>query len=311
MKPSLRLRRDSADFLIRLQEQRSGRAVASLLDDLPDDCRRQLLETGFLVADGTEPTTIDASDEDLEFRHGIWRGSGYSFFSAEDGGIVDIDEGDASMLRVDQPTWLAFLADELNLSGAGRPTVLVPDHAWDIGDIWVSRTRKVPVLFARRIGVREVAAALREALHHRGARAAALVVTSSRHAETFQNCVVASLSETLTNSAAEFSIDRGVLLAAFGSSPAMTDPQSLYLSPKGTQLTINGEVRISFRGDIQIALIRALVQAHREGARYRAAELLAAAGSNATSLKRAFGTAKWKLLSPYLTSRGGLWGFDL
>lgn len=43
--------------------------------------------------------------------------------------------------------------DVLQLLGGQQgfiPAEIVPDHAWDLGDLWISRQRKVPVLFARR-----------------------------------------------------------------------------------------------------------------------------------------------------------------
>jgi hypothetical protein len=47
--------------------------------------------------------------------------------------------------------WLGRLSASLALTNASHPTVIVPDHAWDIGDLWITRQRKIPVLFARRL----------------------------------------------------------------------------------------------------------------------------------------------------------------
>jgi hypothetical protein len=96
---------------------------------------------------------------------------------------------------------------------------------------------------------------------------------------------------------------------AAGTTAAPTRP--LYLSPDGRRLTINGTDILDFKSDIHVKLIRSLVDGHTTGKRWRAQELLDEAGSSVTTLARAFGGKRWKQLEPYLTSKNGLWGFDL
>ncbi len=82
------------------------------------------------------------------------------------------------------------------------------------------------------------------------------------------------------------------------------------LSPDGKRLSILGGEPVSFKTDIQIKIIRALVAGYKEGRRYSAEELLTAAGSGSGSLRRTFGNAKWSRLESYLKSNNGLWGFE-
>jgi hypothetical protein len=92
---------------------------------------------------------------------------------------------------------------------------------------------------------------------------------------------------------------------------AAAPSQPLHLSPDGRRITINGTVTLDFKSDIHVKLIRSLVDGHTNGKRWRAQELLDEAGSSVTTLARAFGGKRWKQLEPYLTTKNGLWGFDL
>ena len=89
------------------------------------------------------------------------------------------------------------------------------------------------------------------------------------------------------------------------------DPaEPLSLSPDGKQLVILGGDPVSFKSDIQIKILRTLVEGFKENKRYTADELLSRAGSGVTTLQRAFGNAKWAQLSPFIKSTNGLWAFE-
>jgi hypothetical protein len=157
--------------------------------------------------------------------------------------------------------------------------------------------------------------ALLGALQKRAGRSGGLIVTSGRHSmsqESIERFVIVPIANVLTNDPQVFSIDHELLLSPFlaaGTTAAPTQP--LYLSPDGRRLIIQGTAALDFKSDIHVKLIRRLVDGHKEGKRWRAQELLDNAGSSVTTLARAFGRKKWKQLEPYLTSKNGLWGFDL
>jgi hypothetical protein len=191
----------------------------------------------------------------------------------------------------------------------------VPDHAWDIGDLWISPQRKIPVLFARRLDLNVMFEALRAALAKR-ARRSGLILTSSRNPlRTFvedQSYQVTTIFDVLANDADDFAIDRTLVLSPYvGVKKNRIATEPLDLSPDGRRLVINGSITIAFKSDIHITIIRRLVAGHREGKRFRAGELLDDAYSGVTTLRRAFGAKKWALLEPFLKSQNGLWAFDL
>jgi hypothetical protein len=214
------------------------------------------------------------------------------------------------------PWWLAWLAASLNLTNSGQPTELVPTSAWDIGDLWITRQRNVPVLFVRRLHRDATFKALREALKKRAGRSGGLILTSSRNPPRQdlgdRSFVVVPIAEVMTNDSQAFAIDRTLLLSPYSAASPKTLPaKPLDLSPDGRGLTINGTVTLGFVSDIHIAIIRRLVDGHRDGKRWRARELLDDAGSGVSTLARVFGGKKWSQLKPFLASQNGLWGFDL
>lgn len=316
MTKPLRLSRRGGELLLRILEQSRPVTAASALQDLPSDLPAQLIEIGVLEKYGTNRAALVLGEDGPAFRDLDWQAdrNAYGYFDASDGGVVVAPESQ-TLYRVAVPWWLAWLATSLTLSNSGQPAELVPGLAWDIGDIWITRQRNVPVLFVRRLHRDVTSTALRDALQKRAGRNGGLILTSGRGSisqDSMERFTVVPIANVLTNDAQVFSIDRELLLSPFlptGTAPTPTQP--LHLSPDGRRLTINGTVTLDFKSDIHVALIRRLVDGYRDGKSWRAQELLDEAGSSVTTLARAFGGKKWKQLEPYLTSQNGLWGFDL
>ncbi len=84
----------------------------------------------------------------------------------------------------------------------------------------------------------------------------------------------------------------------------------VWLSPDGSKLVLAGSVTVTFRSEIHRTVIGRLVEGFSRGERFKAGDLLAEAGSNVMTFRKAFGSTKWKLLEPYLKSRNGTWGFE-
>lgn len=78
-----------------------------------------------------------------------------------------------------------------------------------------------------------------------------------------------------------------------------------HLSEDSAVLTLGREV-LSFRGEIQQSILRQLVDAFHAGRRLRTAEVLAHAGSNEDTLKKAFrGNPSWPKLKRVLRWENG------
>ncbi len=317
MTKPVRLSRRGGDLLLRLLEQSRPVIAAAALEELPSEVRSTLINVGALERHGAGRAAFVAGDDGPTFRELAWQAdqNAYGYFDASDGSVVLAPE--AQMLfRVALPWWLAWLAASLALTNSGQPTELVPTSAWDIGDLWITRQRNIPVLFVRRLHRDATLKALREALQKRAGRSGGLILTSSRNTlrqdVANRSFVVVPIAEAMTNDSQVFAIDRTLLLSPYlATSPKPESAEPLYLSPDGRRLVINGTVTLDFVSNVQIAIIRRLVDGHQDGRRWRARELLDDAGSGVATLARAFGGKKWKQLKPYLTSRNGLWGFDL
>src|SRR5690606_10397074 len=160
------------------------------------------------------------------------------------------------------------LALSLALTNSSRPMEIVPGSAWDNGDFGVDRRRKVPVVFARRHHGEEDRDAPCDALKKRAGRGVPRMPTGSRHhhsgAHDRESVTPVSLSETLTNDAHDFAIDRNVVRSPYLPLGTIETISPLWLSDDGRMLVING-VKVTFRSQIHIAIVRQIVTAHGIG----------------------------------------------
>lgn len=311
------LSRRGGELMLRLWEQSSPVIAAAALEEILPGAQSMLLNVGAVERHGTSPVAIFAGDDGPQYQCLTWQPdrNAYGYFDASDGSVVIAPEAQV-LFRVNQRWWLTWLATGLELTNSSQPTEIVPACAWDIGDLWITRQRKIPVLFVRRLHLDANLQALREALKKRAGRSGGLILTSSRNplrqVMTDGSFEVTPITDVLMNDSEVFAIDRELLLSPYvATSPTRRPTEPLYLSPDGRQLIINGTITLDFVSKRHIAIIRQLVGGHRDGKRWRAGEILHDAGSGVTTLARAFGGKKWAQLRPYIKSQNGLWGFDL
>jgi hypothetical protein len=309
--------RRGGELLLRVLEQDEPVITAAATHDLPSDLLSTLLNSGALERHTASRTVLVADDDSTRFVDLVWYADrkAYGYFDASDGHVILAPDAHA-VFRVNLPSWLRRLVAYLDLNNATQPTEIVPNQAWDIGNLWITRRRKVPVVFARRLCFDGQFEALRIALTKRRGRGGGLILTSSRNPRRSSiedpPYLVVSIEDALTNDADHFAIDRALVVSPYVSPRSDHDvTEPIYLSPDGRKLVINGDTTIDFKSEVHIAIIRRLVTGYREGKRFRASELLDEAKSGVTALRRAFGAKKWSLLEPYLKSKDGLWAFDL
>ena len=274
-----------------------------------------MLNAGALERKAPSRTILVGGEDGPRFVDLIWYPdrNAYGYFDAADGHVV-VAADEHAVFRLNPAWWLRWLATDLDLGNATQPTEIVPNHAWDIGDLWITRQRKVPVLFSRRLYSDVQLEALQIALSRRRGRAGGLVLTSSqnplRNLIEDPTCQVVPISSILTNDADKFAVDRDLVMSPYISPTRVRGvAESIYLSPDGRRLVINGDTTIDFKSDRHVKIIRRLVDGYHEGKRFRASELLG--GATVMTLRRAFGAKKWALLAPYLKSKNETWSFDL
>lgn len=276
-----------------------------------------LLEAGLLKPCGHEPIAAwDDNHDDIPVTlswsadHG-----GLGYFSPTAGWVAMPDERIARY-RVDILALIARLMLKVEWSSRTGPLPLVPDLLWEIGDVRLGRrTQRLPIWFGRRLheptAWRQV---MQMATSRPASRLRILLTSTPSHRlpeEALPGHLVVSVRDVIDFGDAGLSVHPDILASRLDGSHRPDVDEALYLSPDGRQLVINGDVAISFKTDIQIALIRKLVTAYRQGKRFAAREILDDAHSGVTTLQRAFGSEKWALLKPYLKSQDGLWGFEL
>jgi hypothetical protein len=311
------LSRKTGEFLLALLEQPRPAIAGTALEDLDPDIGTELTANGSLppVSASRSIQIVDdngVSTRDLNWAPGVER---YAYFDAADGWVAP-DADELQVYRLDTGWWLAWLADELALENAGKPAELVADHAWDLGDIRISRKRKAPLLFVRRLYADDVRSALIAALERRSGRSGGVLLTTTRHAFEAStlpgsHCLMAVV-ESLTSHPTHFHLDVALIQGLFLGRPAdsMGTP-ALHLSPDGATLTIHGEV-LHFRGAVQQSIVKQLVDAFRLGRRLRTADVLLNAGSSADTLAKAFkGSPNWQTLRLHLNQDLGFCWFEL
>ena len=314
--PKRTLSRSAGEFLLALLEQPRPAIVGSVLKDLDQDIVAELRTNGSLRQAAVSRAIQIVGDDGVSTVNLTWEPhlERYAYFDAADGWVAP-DPEELKVYRLDSGWWLAWLATELALVAAGKPTELVADHAWDLGDIRISRKRMAPLLFARRLYAEDVRAELIAAFDRRRGRSGGVLLTTTRHdievlAVPGSHCLM-SVVESLTSDAASFHIDVALIQGLYlGRAADATGRPALHLSPDGETLTIHGEV-LHLRGAIQQSIIRQLVNAFSGGKRLRTVDVLARAGSAADALAKAFkGSPNWQTLRRYLRQERGFCWFE-
>lgn len=166
-------------------------------------------------------------------------------------GWVLADQDARRRHRLDFPWLLNAIARQLDVPGATRPTCLISDLLWDLGDAWFGK-RKATILFGRRLGHVEILDAVCDALTRRVGRPPGIVLSTTprvpRHVVVPGQHRVLYLGECLRGDAPGFVLDtdviRGVLQGIRPQRPAqLIEPSSDFslVRALGRSFTFNGD----------------------------------------------------------------------
>lgn len=275
-----------------------------------------LTEAGLLKPDGHEMVSVSQANHDDAPVTVSWSpdGSRLGYFSPAAGWVTVPDER-INRFRADFPAVIARLMLQAEWTSRTGPVSLIPDLLWEIGDVRLGRrTQRVPIWFGRRFHDLAVWRQVRDAAKLRPASHLRVLLTSTPShrlpEESLPGHLVVGVRDVIDFSIG-LSVHPEILASRLDGSHRPNVEAAIDLSPDGKKLSINGTVIIDFKSDIQIAIIRKLVDGHKDGKRFTVQDLLTEGGSGSTGLRRAFGTKKWAMLAPYLKSHNGLWGFEL
>jgi hypothetical protein len=217
---------------------------------------------------------------------------------------------DVGAYRICFARLLDMLSRALDLVAPRGPTELLADHAWDLGDLWVSRSRKAPILFARRLHIASTVEQLRAVLQHRAGRSGGMILTSTASplsvAEWPAAHQVVPLVKLLSPIGRTLGLDARLLRDIYaGRCIDSANIGPVYLAPDGRVLRI-GDSKYLFKGEVQIEIIRQLVKGFTRDERLRTKEVLENAGSQADTLAKAFrGYPGWKRLKVHIKQQRG------
>jgi hypothetical protein len=276
---------------------------------------RQLLAAGVLARGADDAVTtslVDHDDEPVPLVRSPDDGS-HGYFSPN-AGWVKVGPKQTALYRLDMSALLSRLTAQFDLAIRYGPTALIPHLLWEIGDMRLGRrAERVPVWFARRLSNQTVANLVADAAKARPALRTRILLTTtpSSHLKlpSASGQLVVDIRDVV-DFADGIAVQPDILAARLDGTHPPDPSEPLNLSPDGKQLVILGGDPISFKSEIQIKILRTLVEGFKESKRYTADDLLSRAGSGVTTLQRAFGNAKWAQLSPFIKSTNGLWAFE-
>jgi len=307
--------RKAVELLLAILESAAGKIAGTVLSDYHANSSAALLAANLLLPDGhiaAAASLVDHDDEPISLTWSADR-NGYGYFSPS-AGWIDVPKARLALFRVNHPVLLASLLVQIDVASRSGATALAPEILWEIGDARIGRRRqRVPIWFARRLSDRMIWGQVAEAARRRPTTQIRVLLTStpaSRLPEpTLPGHVIVPVRDAI-GCAAGLAINPDILAALADGAPPADVHERVHLSPSGQQLVINGSVTINFKSDIQIAIVRKLVQGFKDRKRFGARELLDHAQSSAKTLRQAFGAQRWAELEPYLKSDNGLWSFE-
>ena len=228
------------------------------LSALPDGIGQMLLDVGMLQPAGNRNTVVcqachDDHVVDLEFDAAS---GGFRYFCPEAGWVPAAKDA-VRAFSVDFDAVVRFAAGLLGVPPRSRPVMLVDDHLWDLGEVWLgtgraSDRRKTSLFLARRFDHRDVQDQIVNALGNRQRRAPAAVITLSnddRHtALPIKGWTTISIMECGSSTGQTFALDVNLIVTRIHGVQRMASSGPVRPSPDFRSIWV-GDREFVFRGD--------------------------------------------------------------
>ena len=168
-------------FLLHLAEQERPTVTAHILN------KELGAEAASLIGDrvllpGKPLTTIDVAlaegdtQSPVDFDHA----TGVSSYFHPEIGFVDVAAEQLRTWKLDLPKLAALIGRMVGLPVSRKPMPLVDSLLWDLGTPRLGRRTGIPILFARRLGMSDVRAALRPEFELRLGKKPSVLLTTAR-----------------------------------------------------------------------------------------------------------------------------------
>jgi hypothetical protein len=311
---SIRLSRAAGELLLRLMDQNPPVVAQVTLDHFNAEAGRELIAAGALVAEGCARSITLFDDDEPRNVDLVWldRQSAYGYFSAVDGFVVP-DPKSLQLYRAELGWWLNWLTAALNLVNAGKPTTVISNTCWIVGDIWVTSKTKVPLIFARRMTSKSIADQIASSLKQRAVENGAIVLMTSRFSpvDLSDRFELKSIQTVLNSDGKDFAIDRAQLVARWCGYGAFRPTDPISLSADGRILNLHGHV-LHLRGRVHRSIVKKLFDAYVCGEPLRTQDVLSEASSSVDTIAKAFrGSKHWEMLGPLIRTKNGLSCFEI
>ncbi|PZR10405.1 MAG: hypothetical protein DI532_18280 [Azospirillum brasilense] len=268
-----------------------------------------LATRGLLARHGYEVASASLADHDDVPVALIPATGGLAYFSPAIG-LTGVPAERLTRYRVAFSPLFSAVGDELDWATGRSPRQLVDGLLWELGEARLGkRPARTPIWFARRLWEPAARRQVEAALSARPYPGDVVLLCSSRPARlqriSLPGAIVVAIRDVLAADS-DLAVSPEILDARLRGVATAPSSEPLDLSPDGTRLRIRGGDLISFKSANQISAIRKLVDAYRAGTGVRIGEL-----TEHGSPQRLFGRQKWSLLQPFISSKNGLWSFDL
>jgi len=253
-------------FLLGLAELARPVVSSGILAEQLVDEARALINAGHLIPDGNRKTVLVAVGESEVDLPVMGDGSGQFRCFHPDRGFLDVDPLTLGTFRLDTDRLPETAANLLGMPANTKPMTLVPDHLWDLGQVYLT-AKKFPIYLARRLGRPEIHDRITEALGPRRARGASLLLTTGaipRHVALPPEYRAIAITDSLIPDDQGVQLDKAILRGVLLGVGMPADNGPLTHSADFDVVTVHGK-EYRFQGQKQRDVVRQLVEAFHAG----------------------------------------------
>jgi len=265
MSSAAQLDRAAVEFLLQAMEAPQLQVTAAALSLYPFSLGDVLVKRGYLVPDGHEVvlTSPDLQDRLMSL---VWSedSQGFGYFDAAEGWVKTGHE-DIKRFRIDMDRVISSLTRRLDLPSSVSRRMPVANLLWDLGTCRLGRrSKKLPMLFARRLGHPASAQLAQRALRTRPLNEEIVLLTStpSEQLPPLKVAHVISIQDIIDR---RLTLDTNRIAAILDRSIASTPSDRIVLLAGGKEVGFFGSSYSFAKGAHQRRIVQLIYDRYSEG----------------------------------------------
>lgn len=262
------LDQQTIDILLSVIETPHAVVTSSALDGFYAAKAPALKASGLLELKDHRRAAVSLADHDDEPVNLSWSPEhrGYGYFSPS-AGWVPVSDGQMASFGISFEKLFKRMLERLDISTRASPTVLLPDHLWEIGEVRLpGRSKRVPLWIGRRLADPKVWGRFADTVRARPAPGLRIVLSLTPAdrlpAQIHQGHSIIAVRD-IVDHASGLVVGPDLLAARIASGTTSTDAL-ITMGADGASVTVRG-TRYAFSGSKQRALIRQLYEAWQSG----------------------------------------------